>query len=153
MRKNPMPYLSSSFMAVEKYRAVVIERPLYDSGKQFAGSINLVIRPELLVESLLKKRTIPADYHLWIMQTDGMIIYDLNRKEIGWMLFSDPMYADYGDLLELGKRIAASPTGEGRYIIFPAPGSTEKVIKNALWQTVSLHGREWRVVLAYRPYE
>jgi len=152
MRKNPLPYFSSSFIAVEKYEAVVIERPLYDSENQFAGSINLVIRPELMVDSLLKKSTIPDDYELWIMQPDGMIIYDQDKEEIGKMLFSDPMYADYENLFELGKRIVASPTGEGSYI-YPAPGRKEKVIKNAIWQTVKLHNREWRVVLAFRPYE
>jgi hypothetical protein len=62
------------------------------------------------------------------------------------------MYADYGSLLDLGKKIASNPTGKGSYIFF-APGSKEKVIKNIAWQTVRLHGREWRVVLAHRPYE
>ena len=152
MLKNPRPIFSSGFMAVEHYLAVVISRPLYDSGQRFAGCINLVIRPELLIDALLKKSIIPADYELWIMQLDGMIIYDQDKNEIGRMLFSDPMYADYGDLRALGKKIVAVPTGEGRYI-YLAPDSKEKAIKNAVWQTVRLHNREWRVVLAYRPYE
>ena len=152
MRENPMPQFSSSFMAVEKFMAVVIEHPLYDIDKHFAGSINLVIRPELLIDSLLKKRTIPENYELWIMQPDGRIIYDQDKEEIGKMLFSDPLYAGYGNLLELGKKIASVPSGEGEYIFF-APELREKVIKKAIWETVRLHNREWRVVLAYRPYE
>jgi hypothetical protein len=44
------------------------------------------------------------------------------------------------------------PTGEGSYI-FVAAGSKEKAIKNMIWQTVRLHGRAWRVVLAYKPYQ
>ena len=68
------------------------------------------------------------------------------------MLFSDPVYAGYENLLELGKKIAATPSGEGSYI-FLAPELKNKVIKNAVWRTVKLHNREWRVVLAYRPYE
>jgi len=152
MRENPGPQLSSGFMAVEHFIAVVIERPLYDSEKHFVGSINLVIRPELLIDSLLKKGTIPADYELWIMQPDGMIIYDQDMEEIGRMLFSDPMYAGYGNLLELSRNIAASPIGEGSYI-YLAPEQKVKVIKNAIWQTVRLHNRDWRVVLAYRPYD
>jgi len=86
------------------------------------------------------------------MQPDGMIIYDQDKAEIGKMLFSDPIYAGYGNLLNLGKRIAASPAGEGSYV-FLAPALKDKVIKNAVWQTIRLHDREWRVVLAYRPYE
>jgi branched-chain amino acid transport system substrate-binding protein len=95
---------------------------------------------------------VPKDYEVWIMQTDGMIIYDLDKEEIGKILFSDPIYKDYGSLLKLGKKIAAAPEGEGSYI-FLSPGLKEKVIKDVIWKTVKLHDREWRVVLAYRPYE
>jgi len=111
-----------------------------------------LIRPELMIDSLLKKNTIPDDYELWMMQSDGMIIYDQDKEELGKMLFSDPIYAGYESLLKLGKKIAAAPAGKGSYIFF-APEHKEKVIKNAVWQTVRLHNREWRVVLAYRPYE
>ena len=152
MLKKPEPLLSSGFTAVEHFTAVVVSRPLYDSKKVFSGSINLLIRPELLVESLLKKTSIPDDYELWVMQTDGMIIYDQDSNEIGRMIFSDPIYAEYGNLLKLSKKIVAAPGGEGSYI-YLAPESNEKAIKDAIWQSVRLHNREWRVVLAYRPYE
>ncbi|MGD9000504.1 MAG: cache domain-containing protein, partial [Granulosicoccaceae bacterium] len=152
MHNKPGPILSSGFMAVEHFLAMVISRPLYDSDKHFAGCINLLIRPELLIDALLKQTTIPDNYELWIMQTDGMIIYDQDREEIGKMLFSDPLYTGFGNLLELGRQIVAAPSGEGRYI-FLAPELKQKVIKHAIWQTVRLHDREWRVVLAYRPYE
>ncbi|MBN1276546.1 MAG: hypothetical protein JXA35_03570, partial [Deltaproteobacteria bacterium] len=92
------------------------------------------------------------DFELWIMQTDGQIIYDQDSTEIGRMLFSDSLYAEYETLLKLGKIIAAEKSGVGQYI-FEAPGSTEKVIKVATWDTVKLHEREWRVILCFRPYE
>jgi len=152
MLKKPEPLLSSGFTAVEHFTAVVISRPIYDSKKVFSGSVSLVIRPELLVDSLLKKTTIPDDYELWIMQPDGMLLYDQDKSEIGRMLFSDPIYASYENLLKLSKKIVSAPTGEGSYI-YLAPDSNEKAIKNAIWQSIRLHNREWRVVLAYRPYE
>ena len=152
MLQTRMPVFSSGFLAFEGFLAVDLAHPLYDDRKNFVGSISAFIRPELLIDPLLKKSVIPAGYELWIMQPDGMIIYDQDKEEIGRMLFKDPLYADYANLLELGKQIAAKPTGEGSYI-FVAAGSTEKVIKNVAWQTVRLHGREWRVVLAYKPYE
>lgn len=152
MLKKPAPLLSSGFMAVEHFTAVVVSRPLYDSKKIFAGSVNLLIHPELLVDSLLKKTIIPDDYELWIMQPDGMVIYDQDKEEIGRMLFSDPIYAGYENLLKLSRKIASDPAGEGSYI-YLAPESNEKAIKKAIWQSVRLHNREWRVILAYRPYE
>ena len=152
MRENPQPLFSSGFMSVEDFLSVVIARPLYDNGKQFFGSITLLLRPELFITPMIKKSTVPEDYELWIMQTDGMIIYDQDKKEIGKMLFSDPMYEEYKSLLQLGKTIVSAPEGEGSYI-FLSPGLQEKAIKNVIWKTVKLHDREWRVILAYRPYE
>lgn len=152
MLKTRMPVFSSGFPAFEGFLAVELAHPLYDGRKNFLGSISAFIRPELLIDPLLKKSVIPADHELWIMQPDGMIIYDQDKEEIGRMLFEDPMYAHYASLLDLGKQIASKPTGEGSYI-FVAAGSKEEVIKNMAWQTVRLHGREWRVVLAYKPYK
>lgn len=152
MRKNPVPMFTGAFTAVEDFLAVIDLHPVYENGTQFAGSVNLVIRPELMIDALLKKTSVPDDYELWVMQTDGMIIYDQDKNEIGKMLFSDPMYKGYESLRDLGKKIVSNPAGEGSYI-FLGPELNEKVIKKALWRTVSLNNREWRVVLAYRPYE
>lgn len=152
MLKTRNPVFSSGFSSFEGFLAVELARPLYDDKKNFVGSISAFIRPELLIDPLLKKSVTPSDFELWIMQPDGLIIFDQDKEEIGRMLFSDPLYADYVSLLDLGRKIASEPTGKGSYI-FLAPGAKEKVIKNIVWQSVSLHGREWRIVLAYRPYE
>jgi hypothetical protein len=152
LRKTRQPVFSGGFMSVEGFLAVDLARPLYDAGNHFAGSVSLLIRPELLIDPLLRKSTVPSDYELWIMQPDGMIVYDQDKAEIGRMLFSDPLYADSRSLLELGKNIAAQESGKGSYI-FLARGAKEKAIKNVVWRTVRLHDRVWRVVLAYRPYD
>ena len=146
------PVFSSGFRAFEGFLAVELTRPVHDANGNFLGFIGAFMRPELLIDPLLKTSVVPDDHEIWIMQTDGMIIFDQDRDEIGRMLFSDPLYAAYGNLLELGKKIAASPTGTGSYV-FLAPASPQPVIKRVAWQTISLHGREWRVVLAWRPYE
>jgi hypothetical protein len=152
MHKNPMPVLSGGFMAVENFLAVTVAHPVLDQDKRFAGAVSILLRPDLLIDRLLEQTKIPTHYELWIMQPDGLIVDDQDKAEIGRMLFSDPVYAGYGNLLELGKRIATSPVGEGSYV-FLAPALKDEVIKNAVWQTIRLHDREWRVVLAYRPYE
>jgi hypothetical protein len=152
MHKNPMPVLSDGFMAIEHFLAVTVAHPVFDKDTRFAGAVSILLRPDLLIDHILEQTKIPEDYELWIMQPDGLIIYDQDKAEIGRMLFSDPVYAGFENLLNLGKKIAASPAGEGSYV-FLAPSLKDKVIKNAIWQTVRLHDREWRVVLAYRPYE
>lgn len=152
MLETRNPVFSSGFSSFEGFLAVDLAHPLLDDKGNYAGSISALVRPGLLIDPLLKTSATPPEYELWIMQTDGMIIFDPDREEIGRMLFSDPLYADYPSLLALGKTIAAEPAGKGSYI-FLATGAKQKAIKNVVWQTVGLHGRQWRVVLAYRPYE
>lgn len=152
LRKDPKPEFSSAFMSVEGFLAVDLAYPVYDEENRLFGSVSVLIRPELLVEALLRESRVPEDYELWIMQTDGMIIYDQDPEEIGKILFSDPAYAGYESLLALGRKIAEKPRGEGSYVYF-APQSEEKVVKDVLWESISMHGREWRVVLGYRPFE
>ena len=152
MLSKPQPMFSKAFNSVEGFLAVDIAYPVRDAKQEFAGSVSALIRPALLIEPLLKKTSIPEDYELWVMQPDGMIVYDRDEDEVGRMLFSDALYADYESLLKLGKNIAASPSGEGSYL-FLAQGAADKVIKKAVWQTVRLHGNEWRVILTYKPYE
>jgi hypothetical protein len=152
LRQHPQAEFSSGFMAVEGFLSVDLAYPVFDKDEKLFGSVSVLIRPELLIEPLLKKSEIPEDYELWIMQTDGMIIYDSDPAEIGKMLFSDPVYAKYESLLDLGKKIATKPEGEGSYV-YLAPDSDEKAVKEAIWKTIKIHDREWRVVLGYRPYK
>lgn len=150
MISQPKPIFSAGFVSVEGFLSVVISKPIFQK-KKFSGSINLLLRPEFLIEPLLKECNVPEDYELWIMEKDGRIIYDQNAEEIGLLLFDDPLYKDFSSLLELGKKIVQNSEGEDEYI-FLAPHSREKVIKTAVWQTIALHDREWRIVLAFKPY-
>ncbi len=146
MKMKPAASFSEGFMAVEGYLANDLGYPLLDRKGNYLGYISLLIRPELMIAKLLKDSHIPEDLELCIMQPDGMIIYDQDEIEMGKMLFSAPIYKDYETLLELGKKISAQKQGKGQYV-FPVAGNMQKVIKTASWDTVQLHGREWRIVL------
>lgn len=152
MLANPKPLLSKAFTSVEGFEAVVIAHPLPKSGKGYLGSVSALVRPEIVVRELLGKTALPPESEIWVMQTDGRIIFDNDPQEIGRLLFSDPLYQSYPSLLELGSRIAAQPSGSGEYI-FEHSFGRPKVIKNAFWDTVQLHGTQWRVVLTQTPYE
>jgi hypothetical protein len=152
MIKKPRPLLSSGFTAVEGFDAVTFCHPLYGKNGEFIGYLSALVRPDLVVRKLLKSTGLPPEYDLWIMQTDGRVVYDQDAGEIGRMLFSDPLYAPYVTLLKLGRNIAATSSGTGDYIFEQTMGK-ENVIKKASWDTVKLHGTEWRVVLTYLPYK
>ncbi len=146
--KKRAPVFSAGFSAVEGFRAVDIAYPVYDRKGSFKGSLSLLIRPELMLHALTKQVKIPGDDELWIMQPDGMIIYDQDPEEIGTNIWTDPAYAGYQSLRELARKISANPRGQGDYV-YRERGQRHKIIKTASWDTVSLFGREWRVVLAH----
>jgi len=146
MSKHPEPMFSNGFMAVEGYLANTIGYPLFNKKGKYLGFASLLIRPELMVAKLIKDSHVPEDLELWIMQPDGMIIYDQDAVEIGKMLFSDPIYSEYETLLELGKKIIAEQQGKGQYV-YQLSGKQQNVVKTATWDTVQLHSKEWRVVI------
>jgi len=149
MIKNPAPNFSEAFKAVEGYATVVIARPLFDAKEKFVGSIALTLNTELLANMILGDNNVSSEYELWAMQPDGMMVCNQDQGEIGLNLFTDPLYDEFQSLRILGKKIAAEPTGEGEYS-FWATGTQTETNKTATWDTISLHGREWRVVLVHR---
>jgi len=149
LRKKHKPVFSSGFMSVEGFLAVDLAYPVYDKNKKFIGSVSLLINPATFVKPILKEVSFAEGYEPWFMQPDGMIVFDPDTEEVGKMLFSDPIYKGYESLQELGKHISAESKGVGVYV-YQAMEHQEKVIKTCMWDTVRLHGREWRVVLAHR---
>lgn len=142
------PVFSGGFMTVEGYLAVNISHPVFNPKGEFVGSMNLLVRPELLVSSLTKDIHVLENYELWIMQDDGYVVYDQDKEELGKNVLTDPMYKEYGTLLELAKRISSDKRGQGQYVYMLA-GHKQKGVKTAAWDTVQLHGRDWRVVITH----
>jgi hypothetical protein len=142
------PVFSGGFRTVEGYLAVNISHPVFTPQGKFVGSMNLLLRPELMVSSLIKDISVLENYELWIMQDDGYVVYDQDEEELGKNVLTDPMYREYGTLLELAKKISKDSRGQGQYVYLLA-GHGQKGVKTAAWDTVRLRGREWRVVITH----
>jgi len=84
----------------------------------------------------------------FVMQTDGRILYDADKEEVGRMLFDDPMYKQFPQLLALGTLISREKKGAGTYE-FKQEGSDKVVKKDAHWTTIGLYGTEWRLVVMH----
>ena len=151
MRQKKGPVLTDAFTSVEGMTAVSLSYPVYNEQGDLAGTVSVMLNPGLIFKRVLGSR-LSTELELWAMQKDGKIIHDANEEEIGRMLFSDPFYAGFGNLLELGRQMVEKPAGQGNYF-FKSATTGEDVVKVAEWDTISLHGTEWRVVLVRRPYD
>jgi len=140
------PVMSSSFWAVEGFWAVVVVHPIFDADRNITGSINVVIKPEILLGNIISEAVAGTVYDIWVMQPDGRTIYDLNTEEIGLNNFIAPMYQPFPEFVEFSRVVAQQKTGTGQYS-FLDNSMNRTVTKAARWVTYALYGAEWRLVL------
>ncbi len=87
---------------------------------------------------------LPVD--IFLMQTDGLIIYDVDSEQIGRNVFQDPLYQPFPELIALAQKVAAKKEGTGAYRFY-RKGQDAPVAKWAYWKTVGMYGSEWRIVI------
>jgi hypothetical protein len=105
-----------------------------------------MINPKILVDNVLAKNNIDKTSGIMLMQPDGRIIYETDASQIGRNTFLDPLYEPYPQLLELARKVSAKPSGIGKYT-FLNPDSGKNTGKEAIWDTFSFHGAQWRIVI------
>ncbi len=144
--KSHKPVMGDIFTALQGFSGAAIYHPLFSDQGEFIGGVGALVKPEDLLTGVLTPLGGKDGRYFWVMDTYGRILYDPDKSQVGKMLFSDPLYSPYKELLALGRRIAAHGKGKGEYKFFRT-GGKELVTKSALWDTVGLHGARWRMVL------
>ncbi len=152
MQKNKAPMLSNSFLAIEGFDAVSLHHPIIDERGEFHGSVSLLIRPEVMIEELSTPYVAETHYEPWVMETDGRIIFDKAFDGTGRMLFLDYRFEEMKDLLALGDKISENKSGQGDYV-FIDQNNGERIVKMAVWDTITLHNTQWRLIVSYTPYD
>lgn len=152
MQKNRMPLLSSSYIAIEGFDAVSLQHPIIDEKGEFHGSVNLLIRPGVMIEELIAPLVAETLYEPWIMEPDGRIIFDKTFDGTGRMLFLDYRFEEMKDMLALGDKISENTSGHSDYV-FLDQRNNESVVKMAIWDTITLHNTQWRLIISYTPYD
>jgi len=148
LQESKKPILSKVIKTVEGFDAVDLEHPLFFSTGELAGSISVLFRPDTLLATIISPVVPGMPVDVWLMQKDGRVLYDPDATEVGRMLFDDPIYEPYPQLLALGTLIARESSGTGKYE-YPGRGLQKPVMKDAYWTTVGLHGTEWRLVVIH----
>ncbi len=148
LHKTKKPVLSNSFKAVEGFEAVDLQHPVVTSAGTFEGSVSMLVKPDSLFSDVITPVLQGMPVEAFAMQRDGRILFEEDEIEVGRMLFEDPMYKPFPQLLALSSLISREKTGAGSYD-FKQRGSEKQVKKDAYWTTVGLHGTEWRLVVMH----
>lgn len=144
--KSKAPVQTGVFRAVEGYDAFAFIYPVISPEGEFLGALSALIRPGEFVASIIDPKLNGTPYSAWIMQKDGLVVYDPDLSQEGLMLFQDPLYQPYPSLLEIGKRMVANRSGKGSYY-FLNREHNQNVTKDVYWTTLGLHGNEWRLAV------
>ncbi|MDD5084786.1 MAG: hypothetical protein PHE61_01940 [Candidatus Omnitrophica bacterium] len=146
LHETKEPVFSDTFLTIEGFNAVNFGYPVFSTGKELAGSVSALIRSEAMLAGTIAPIANKNGVEVWVMQTDGLVLYDQDREEIGKNVFTDPLYKPFTDFLSIAERISKEKTGSGSYEGLAA-GLERKTTKDASWVTVGLYDNEWRVVV------
>jgi len=144
--KTHQPVLSGSFRSVEGPEAVAFHHPVFSPDMRFAGSVSALFAPEYVLAGVVGPVSSNLPVDIFLMQADGLVIFDADPKQIGLNVFTDPMYEPFPELRELAKSVAGAKEGTGTYRFFEK-GIGPATAETAYWRTVAVTGTEWRLVI------
>lgn len=145
--KTRKPVLSDGFRSVEGPSAVALHHPVFSADRRFSGSVSALFAPEQLLSIIVGPVSSNLPLDIFVMQPDGLMLYDIDADQIGRNTFHDPLYQPFPEVIALARKVAAAREGTGSYR-FRQPGAGSPSTKIAYWGTVALHGTSWRVVIA-----
>jgi len=142
--QTKLPVLSNAFILLEGYQATIDIHPIV-ADDQLLGAISAVIAPEILLGSIILPIVQDVEFEIWVMEKSGMVLFDQDAGEIGLNVLTDPLYADFTELIAACQLMAEVQTGETTYSFFQT-GTASVVTKKTYWNTFSMHGNEWKIV-------
>jgi hypothetical protein len=148
MRKTQKPRMGNVFVSVEGIKSIDIEYPVFSAGKKFHGSVSMLVKQYELIRSVAATVETESSVKCWVMQKDGLILYETDPTQMGLNLFSDPLYKDFPKLVTLGRRMVKEKEGNGFYT-FLIHGTKNIIKKQAAWKTVHFLNNDW-IVVAYK---
>lgn len=141
--KNKKPAMSDVYHSAEGMHALTIGYPIVSDKGVLMGAVRMLVRHEVFLKPLVEDK--PCK--IWVMQKNGLIVYDADPGEIGKNMFSDPMFSPFEDLISFSKTVASSKTGAGSYSFYTDAAKDKRLVqKIAAWDTTGIYGEEWRVI-------
>ena len=146
------PAMSDMIPLVEGFPGVVMVAPVFDVNSEMIGSLSLVIQPRALIQKYVMPAIADGKFSMWSMQTNGTLIFDPDPAQQDKNLLTDPIYADYPEVLAFTRQVAEQPSGYGTYKYFDKnldDDSGRVISKEAYWTTIGLYNAKWRLVVVH----
>jgi len=142
------PVFSEVFLSVEGIEVVDFIYPVFSDKGEFLGGVSMLVRQQALTGDIIAPLVKGIPCKAWVMQKDGLIVYDPDPNQIGRNIFTDKLFQPFEDLVSFSETVSKARDGAGSYDFY-AKGLQDKTIvkKYATWDTVSLYGNQWRIIV------
>jgi len=148
LMKDKLPVLSGLLLSNEGIVSIVFAYPIFSANGDLLGSVNMLVKQDALTKDIIVGLLEGMPCKVWIMQKDGWIIYDEDPNQIALNILSDESYLPFKQLIEFSRTVSQAKDGGGSYDFYAAGlGGSSIVKKYAVWDTVSLYGTEWRIIV------
>ncbi len=146
--KDKKPVLSGVFASVEGIEVIDFIYPVFSVRGDFLGGVSMLVRQQALTGDIIAPLVRGVPCKVWVMQKDGLIIYDPDPDQIGRNIFTDELFRPFEDLISFSETVSKANDGAGSYDFY-AKGLEDRTIvkKYAAWDTASLYGTQWRIVV------
>lgn len=135
-----MAYLGPYDQLAEGFWGVALGYPVTDANRTTVGGVSVAVRPELLLKGPAEDARGSRPLALFAVQTNGTILYADDPALVGQQM-SQPGTG----LAGLAAQITATRSGVATHR--PANAAADRTMA---WETVGLHGTEWRLIVAQR---
>ena len=149
LQRTKRPVMSNVIRLVEGFDDAFMETPIFTDDGLFVGYLSIVFDPATIVQATVTPVLNGTPYVMFAIQLDGRVIYDHDPAQLGKIFPSDPVYHDYPELVNLGRRMVAEKSGYGTYEFYKTLESNEVMKKEAYWTTIGIHDTEWRLVIIH----
>jgi len=146
--RTKTPVVSPVFAALDGTKKIDFEYPIITQKGEFIGAVSLLIDHQAFFKEVLAPLVDGQPLKIWAIQTDGLVLYDDDPDQINKNVFRDPMFTGFVDLRSFCRTVADFPNGGGSYTFYKKGLEDQTVVKKyAVWDTASLHGTKWRIVV------
>lgn len=142
--QTKLPVLSQTFELVEGFAGAINIHPILN-GSQILGAISSVFEPKEILGREILPFVEGQDFEIWVMEKGGNVLFDQDPEEIGLNVITDPVYADFPELIAAAELINDGESGQTSYSFYQT-GTNIKVVKETYWKTLHICDNEWKII-------
>ncbi|HPP79228.1 MAG TPA: PDC sensor domain-containing protein, partial [Methanospirillum sp.] len=139
------PVISNIFYLEEGFYGISISYPIFSENKEYLGYTDVTIRPEEFFRPVIGPFTEQTGYEVFILETNGMTVYETDEVEIGKNVLTDPIY-DTPEMRNVSHAVIENESGAIQYTFWDKNWNRQ-VLREAVWNTLSLDNQNWRVAV------